>query len=239
MKLTYSRMHRKLAFAAAAVWAVVVLHSIIQLVMQLFQTLDYWDIYTPQMRFFFIVSVITRVLHIFCHGAMFVMLLRAKKDTLCGIVLLLPVATTILISIPVTIAQYAPALYTNDYTVNYVPLIVIVLMSLSTLLFRGALGISCFTRGRLFGETMRPALVIVTVISLSISVLNEFSGILTVLLLKDGSLPFIGSDEYMMLYLKESLLGLLRELPYLSAMILTALSFLRPGRELCPQAEEN
>jgi hypothetical protein len=89
MELTYDRMNRKLSFAAAVVQGLVLVILAVNLFSSLWFSLPYW--HESDMLGYTLENLASHILNLTFAALLFIVLLRAKKDTFAGIVLLLPV----------------------------------------------------------------------------------------------------------------------------------------------------
>ena len=237
MELTYDRMNRKLSFAAAVAQGLVIVLNVVSFLLFLSTIGLYTESYDG--TYYIFQSAFSIVSNLLFAVMLFVVLLRAKKDVLAGIFLLLPVVFST-ISILYSVLLNVFISQSEGTNIVYAPMVLATINLVITLIYRGMLATACFTKGRIFGQRFRIVLPIVAFGYVLLDFLRQLFSVYITIMFTPNVPIFVDHWELLEMSLRDiaTWQNILRQLPSYAVIILTALAFLYPAKSKSTITEE-
>ena len=229
MELTYDRMNRKLSITAAVAQGLVIVLNVVSFFLFLSTIGLYTESYDG--TYYIFQSAFSIVSNLLFAVMLFVVLLRAKKDVLAGIFLLLPVVFSI-ISILYSVLLNVFISQSEGTNIVYAPMVLATINLVITLIYRGMLATACFTKGRIFGQRFRIVLPIVAFGYVLLVFLRQLFSVYITIMFTPNVPIFVDHWELLEMSLRDiaTWQNILRQLPSYAVIILTALAFLYPAK---------
>ena len=229
MELTYDRMNRKLSITAAVAQGLVIVLNVVSFFLFLSTIGLYTESYDG--TYYIFQSAFSIVSNLLFAVMLFVVLLRAKKDVLAGIFLLLPVVFST-ISILYSVLLNVFISQSEGTNIVYAPMVLATINLVITLIYRGMLATACFTKGRIFGQRFRIVLPIVAFGYVLLDFLRQLFSVYITIMFTPNVPIFVGHWELLEMSLRDiaTWQNILRQLPSYAVIILTALAFLYPAK---------
>lgn len=229
MELTYDRMNRKLSIAAAVAQGLVIVLNVVSFFLFLSTIGLYTESYDG--TYYIFQSAFSIVSNLLFAVMLFVVLLRAKKDVLAGIFLLLPVVFST-ISILYSVLLNVFISQSEGTNIVYAPMVLATINLVITLIYRGMLATACFTKGRIFGQRFRIVLPIVAFGYVLLDFLRQLFSVYITIMFTPNVPIFVDHWELLEMSLRDiaTWQNILRQLPSYAVIILTALAFLYPAK---------
>lgn len=237
MELTYDRMNRKLSITAAVAQGLVIVLNVVSFFLFLSTIGLYTESYDG--TYYIFQSAFSIVSNLLFAVMLFVVLLRAKKDVLAGIFLLLPVVFSI-ISILYSVLLNVFISQSEGTNIVYAPMVLATINLVITLIYRGMLATACFTKGRIFGQRFRIVLPIVAFGYVLLVFLRQLFSVYITIMFTPNVPIFVDHWELLEMSLRDiaTWQNILRQLPSYAVIILTALAFLYPAKSKSTITEE-
>ena len=237
MELTYDRMNRKLSITAAVAQGLVIVLNVVSFFLFLSTIGLYTESYDG--TYYIFQSAFSIVSNLLFAVMLFVVLLRAKKDVLAGIFLLLPVVFSI-ISILYSVLLNVFISQSEGTNIVYAPMVLATINLVITLIYRGMLATACFTKGRIFGQRFRIVLPIVAFGYVLLDFLRQLFSVYITIMFTPNVPIFVDHWELLEMSLRDiaTWQNILRQLPSYAVIILTALAFLYPAKSKSTITEE-
>lgn len=229
MELTYDRMNRKLSITAAVAQGLVIVLNVVSFFLFLSTIGLYTESYDG--TYYIFQSAFSIVSNLLFAVMLFVVLLRAKKDVLAGIFLLLPVVFST-ISILYSVLLNVFISQSEGTNIVYAPMVLATINLVITLIYRGMLATACFTKGRIFGQRFRIVLPIVAFGYVLLDFLRQLFSVYITIMFTPNVPIFVDHWELLEMSLRDiaTWQNILRQLPSYAVIILTALAFLYPAK---------
>lgn len=237
MELTYDRMNRKLSITAAVAQGLVIVLNVVSFFLFLSTIGLYTESYDG--TYYIFQSAFSIVSNLLFAVMLFVVLLRAKKDVLAGIFLLLPVVFST-ISILYSVLLNVFISQSEGTNIVYAPMVLATINLVITLIYRGMLATACFTKGRIFGQRFRIVLPIVAFGYVLLDFLRQLFSVYITIMFTPNVPIFVDHWELLEMSLRDiaTWQNILRQLPSYAVIILTALAFLYPAKSKSTITEE-